>query len=82
MGARFEGGARTKDCRHGLRLDSNRGNFGPLNDSATEKKDTSIRRCLMKIMAVFVKESYRSSMPDTIRCFKNSHGEERNWQSS
>lgn len=32
MGARFEGGARTEDCGHGLRVDSNGGNFGALID--------------------------------------------------
>lgn len=32
MGARFEGGARTEDCRHGLRVDSNGGSFGALKE--------------------------------------------------
>lgn len=30
MGARFEGGTRTEDCGHGLRVDSNRGNSGAM----------------------------------------------------
>lgn len=58
MGARFEGGARTKDCGHGLRLDSNRGNFEPLKDlAAKRRKDAKYRRCLMTIMTRSVKES-------------------------
>lgn len=42
MGARFEGGARTEDCGHGMRVDSNRGNFGALKDLHREKKYAGI----------------------------------------
>lgn len=38
MGARVEGGARTEDCQHGLRVDSNRGNFGPLKEVHSKKE--------------------------------------------
>lgn len=51
MGARFEGGARTEDCGHGLRVDSNRGNFGALKDLHREKKCRD-RWCSMTMMTV------------------------------
>lgn len=38
MGARFEGGIRTEDCGHGLRVDSTRGNFGAIIDQQKRRK--------------------------------------------
>lgn len=47
MGARFEGGTGTEDCGHGLRMDSNRGNFGAMISLQREE-----RRCSMTIMTI------------------------------
>lgn len=38
MGERFEGGIRTEDCGHGLRVDSNGGNFRALIDLHREER--------------------------------------------
>lgn len=38
MGARFEGGTRTEDFGHGLRMDSNRGNFGAMISLQREQR--------------------------------------------
>lgn len=51
MGQRFDGGTRTEDCGHGLRVDSIRGNFGALLDLHGEERRND-RPCSMTMMTI------------------------------
>lgn len=65
MGQRFEGGSRTEDCGHGLRVDSLGGNFGALLNLHGEERRKRDRGLMLldDNDDHLMKEVFKSSMP-------------------